>query len=78
MRLLLYEAGAGAEADHAAVLGQVQVTGLEPHGDGVSTGVVLLLLLLLYPGGRVRHRGQRLGGVVPRAGPGVRGSPEEK
>ena len=64
----MLEASAGAEADHATVLGQVEVTGLESHGDGVSTGVVLVLLSM-DPRGRVRHRGQRLGGVVPRAGP---------
>ena len=69
MRLLLGEAGTGAEADHAAVLGEVEVAGLEPDRDGVSAGVVLLLLLMLDPRGRVRHRGQRLGGVVPGARP---------
>ena len=68
MWLLLLEARAGAEADHATVLGQVEVTGLESHGDGVSTSVVLVLLPM-DPRGRVRHRGQRLGGVVPGAGP---------
>ena len=64
----MLEASTGAEADHATVLGQVEVTGLESHRDGVTAGVVLILLSM-DPRGRVSHRGQRLGGVVPGAGP---------
>ena len=69
LKVLTVNRAAHAVPLDPTVLGLVEVTGLKPHRDGVSAGVVLLLLLMLDPRGRVRHSSQRLSGVVPGARP---------
>ena len=74
--LCLEWTSAAPHAHHPTVLGLVQVTRLEAHRYGVSTGV--MILLGLDPGhAGVCHCGQGFGGLRPGAGPGVRRSPED-
>ena len=67
-----------SRAGHAAVPGEVEMSRLEAHGDGVSAGVVVRLLgeggarpLRLRGRGGVRQGGQGLAGVRPGGGPRV-------
>ena len=59
---------------NAAILGLVEVTGLEADRNGVPAGL-MLLHLVSQPGRGVRQAGVGLARLRPGGRPGVRGSP---